>query len=129
MLLNVWATWCKPCLREVPELAKVADQFGDRVTFVAMYYQSEGVADRQVSTWLQGQPEYFSHYVAWGNAAMHALFPSHVLPTTYVVGRGGVVVKKYEGSITGEARVADLRAAIEAGLQQPMTAPAPPSGL
>jgi thiol-disulfide isomerase/thioredoxin len=123
MLLNIWATWCKPCLIEVPELAKVADQYGEKVTFVALYYQPEATAGPQVTAWLRGQPEYFSHYVAWGNPSLHALYPHKALPTTYVVGRAGIVVTKFVGSITGEARLAELRAAIEAGLQQPLTAP------
>jgi hypothetical protein len=128
MLLNIWATWCKPCLVEVPELAKVADQYGEKVTLVALYYQLESVAGPQVSAWLRGQPDYFSHYVAWGNPSMHALYPHRVLPTTYIIGRGGTLVTKFEGSITSEARVAELRAAIEIGLKQPLpdrTASAP----
>jgi thiol-disulfide isomerase/thioredoxin len=123
MLLNIWATWCKPCLIEVPELAKVADEYGEKVTFVALYYQLEATAGPKVTAWLRGEPEYFSHYVAWGNPSLHALYPHRVLPTTYIIGRGGTVVTKFEGSIIGEARVAELRAAIEVGLQQPMPAP------
>jgi len=120
MLLNFWATWCKPCMIEIPELATVAGQFGDQVSFVAVYYQPESKAGPQVTSWLRSQPDYFAHQVAWGNSALHALFPHPLLPTTYVVGRGGVVVTKFEGSITGEARVAELRAAIESGLMQPL---------
>ena len=123
MLLNIWATWCKPCLIEVPELAKVADQYGEKVTFVALYYQLEAAAGPQVSAWLRGQPDYFSHYVAWGNQSMHARYPHRALPTTYIIGRSGTVVAKFEGSITSEARLAELREAIEAGLQQPLTEP------
>jgi cytochrome c biogenesis protein CcmG, thiol:disulfide interchange protein DsbE len=124
MLLNFWATWCKSCLVEIPELAKLANQFGDRVIFVAVYYQRESTAGPQVTAWLRVQPEYFSHQVAWGNSALQRLFPHPLLPTTYVIGRGGVVVSKFEGSITSDARLAELRAAIEVGLQQPLPEPA-----
>jgi thiol-disulfide isomerase/thioredoxin len=126
MVLNLWADWCKPCLVEIPELAKVAEQFGDRVVFVALYYQPESVAGVQVTNWLRMQPEYFSHYVAWGNSSILALFPHRGLPTTYIIGNGGTVVQKFEGAIASEARLTELRGAIEAGLQQSMSPAAPP---
>lgn len=46
-----------------------------------------------------------------------ALFPQRALPTTYVIRRSGAVVQKFVGSITTEARLAELLSAIEAGLQ------------
>jgi len=117
LVLNLWADWCKPCLLEIPGLAKAVDQYGDRVVLVALYYQPEAVAGVQVANWLRAQPPYFSHYVAWGNSSVLAQFPQRALPTTYVIGRGGAVVQKFVGSITTEARLAELRGAIEAGLQ------------
>jgi len=124
VLLDIWATWCRPCLVEVPELTTLARQFGGDVLFVAVYYQVESTAGAQVTSWLRMQPEYFAHQVAWGNAALHEAFPHRVLPTTYVIGRAGAVVQKFEGALMGETRLAALRAAIEQGLQQPLPAQA-----
>ncbi len=37
VLLNFWATWCVPCLHEMPDLAKLAREFGDgRADFVGV---------------------------------------------------------------------------------------------
>jgi peroxiredoxin len=30
VLINVWATWCKPCVREMPALQRLYDRFHDR---------------------------------------------------------------------------------------------------
>ena len=30
VLINVWASWCKPCLEELPALSKVKDQFSSK---------------------------------------------------------------------------------------------------
>lgn len=38
-LVNVWATWCPPCLEEVPDLAAFAERAGDRVGLVGVLTQ------------------------------------------------------------------------------------------
>ena len=34
--VHYWATWCPPCVSEMPDLAKVAERYGDRVGFIAL---------------------------------------------------------------------------------------------
>ena len=34
--VHYWATWCGPCVREMPDLAMVAEKYGDRVGFFAL---------------------------------------------------------------------------------------------
>jgi thiol-disulfide isomerase/thioredoxin len=37
VLLNFWATWCVPCIHEMPDLAKLAVEFGDgRADFIGV---------------------------------------------------------------------------------------------
>ncbi|QKR99173.1 TlpA family protein disulfide reductase [Sphingomonas sp. CL5.1] len=36
VLLNLWATWCAPCVKELPSLDTLAAQLGDRVKVVAV---------------------------------------------------------------------------------------------
>lgn len=42
-LVNVWATWCPPCVEEVPDLADFAERAGDRVGLVGVLTQDPAV--------------------------------------------------------------------------------------
>jgi len=35
-VVNLWATWCLPCQREMPALQRVHERFGDKVRFVGV---------------------------------------------------------------------------------------------
>jgi thiol-disulfide isomerase/thioredoxin len=41
MLVNIWATWCQPCVREVPLLLQFRQQAGDRVGVVGVLHEDE----------------------------------------------------------------------------------------
>lgn len=36
VILNFWASWCAPCVKEFPLLTKIAEDFKDEVTFIAL---------------------------------------------------------------------------------------------
>jgi thiol-disulfide isomerase/thioredoxin len=39
--IDVWATWCKPCLAEIPALKELEKEFGDRMHFVSISVDKE----------------------------------------------------------------------------------------
>jgi thiol-disulfide isomerase/thioredoxin len=44
-VVNVWATWCAPCIKEMPLLNELSAKFKDQgVTFVAVSIDEEGAA-------------------------------------------------------------------------------------
>jgi thiol-disulfide isomerase/thioredoxin len=36
VLVNFWATWCAPCKEEMPDLQRLADEYGDAVTVLGV---------------------------------------------------------------------------------------------
>jgi thiol-disulfide isomerase/thioredoxin len=47
VLLNLWATWCAPCVKEMPQLDALAGEYGDRVRVVTVSQDMQG-ADKVV---------------------------------------------------------------------------------
>lgn len=42
LLLNLWATWCAPCVREMPALDRLAQREGERIQVVTVSQDLEG---------------------------------------------------------------------------------------
>lgn len=45
IFLNIWATWCPPCLEEMPHLEELYAEYGDRINIVGLH--SEGLTVTQ----------------------------------------------------------------------------------
>ena len=107
MLINVWATWCGPCIKEMPELAEFSHQQGDAGVQVIGLALDDAAA---VQAWLERLPSPYPHYrddagpraagVVLGN-------PAGVLPYTVLVDAAGIVRKQQVGPFASAADIAE----------------------
>ena len=47
VVLNFWATWCPPCIQEMPSLVQLQKQLGDKVTILAVSEDDDDSAYKQ----------------------------------------------------------------------------------
>lgn len=86
VLINFWATWCPPCVAEMPSLQKLYDSYGDKITF--LFVASDEVL--KVNTFMLKKGYTFPiHYAS--NGAPAALEHS-TIPTTYLINKSGKIV-------------------------------------
>ena len=112
VLLNVWATWCGPCIYEIPELQRIHDLYTARGFEVVGVSVDEGgvegvkqfVADKQMRYPVALDPQ--------GQIAN--IFQTSVLPTSVLVDRNGKIVWKKYGAILENDQ--ELDAAIQKAL-------------
>jgi thiol-disulfide isomerase/thioredoxin len=100
VLVNYWATWCPPCLEEIPDLIALHDDKKNNLVVigVALDYRSA----KQVTDFAEGLM--VSYPVVLGNPqVVNQIGPIQGLPTTYLYNPDGKMVAQQVGAITREA--------------------------
>jgi thiol-disulfide isomerase/thioredoxin len=116
VVVNLWATWCPPCRREMPALAEGEHAHPD-VTFVFVN-QGEGAAD--VRNYLRSESLQLQNVVLDPFSAVSQATGARGLPTTLFFAHDGRLVDTHVGELT--------RASLAHKLQRLVADPAPPRG-
>lgn len=98
VLLNVWATWCEPCVRELPELARMHEQLKDKgFTVIALSTDTRNKLGA-VRTMVVHHKLPFPVWVDFESKSQVA-FKLRGYPTTFLIDRQGNIRWKREGEI------------------------------
>ena len=103
-LINVWATWCGPCVIEFPEFVKMQRMYGQRNFEVVSVSADKATAAGKVKNFLVKQEAAFSNYLYVGDdkeGFINAFDPGWQgnLPYTLLVAPGGKVLYRHDGII------------------------------
>ena len=107
LMLNVWATWCSPCIKEIPDLVKIeAELGGNGFVLLGLSIDEPGDAARVESFRLK----YFAgfHSLVRHSTDMDAVVGvvdpawNDIVPTTYLIGRDGQTLSRIQGKKTAE---------------------------
>jgi thiol-disulfide isomerase/thioredoxin len=113
LLVNIWATWCGPCVEEFPELQKMVRMYGPRqINFVTLSINNPDEKD-MVLSFLQKQHAFGRNLLFDGNDAADAVKAFGTdwtggAPYTVLIGTNGEVLYR----TLGQMNVLDVRRAI-----------------
>ena len=99
VLVNYWATWCPPCLEEIPDLVALHEDRKNNLVVigVAMDYRNA----RQVTDFAESM--LVDYPIVLGNdEVVRQIGPVQGLPTTYLYNPDGRMVAQQVGAITRE---------------------------
>ena len=96
LLVNIWATWCAPCVKEFPSMKGLVEHFKGEVAILAISHDKyrEDI-DSFIKTF-GGLPEDF--VVVWDkDKSISKLFGTEVLPETYILSKEQKLLRKIAG--------------------------------
>lgn len=93
VVLNFWATWCAPCIEELPSLVAMQSQLS-RVKVIAISTDDDASA---YSQFLTNHSMGNLTVIRDGQQRANALYGTFRYPETYVIDRRGIIRRKFIG--------------------------------
>ena len=127
VLLNLWATWCEPCLREMPSIERLHKAYGDKGLSVVAVSVDAYANDDSVRAFARSLGVTFE-ILHDSTMEIANTYQATGYPQTFVIGKEGAIRKKWVGdadwsSPGNRALVAQLL-----GLETPRVVPETSAG-
>lgn len=118
VVLNIWASWCGPCRREIPEIEEARREYAARgVEFVGLTAENPQADGERVRKFVRESK--LGYRIGWiDRESARALMRGHnMIPQTFVIAGDGQIIMHLKGYAQG--RTTDLlREAIERALEK-----------
>lgn len=98
VVLNFWASWCGPCVRELPMFQRYYDQLQPEFVVMAVNNQE---SQEEVNAFANQLGLTFEVLLD-PEAKVHNQYQAFALPTTYFIDAGGIVRAKHVGLLSEE---------------------------
>ncbi len=104
LFVNVWATWCVPCVEEFPDLVKIYNDYRDKdIEFLSFSVDFGNKADSLVGAFLKLQNAHFPVYIVKEESSENFINLlssewSGAVPATFIYDRKGSLVKYFSGA-------------------------------
>lgn len=97
VVVNLWATWCPPCRREMPVLEQAAADNPD----VAFVFANQAEPADMIRDFIQGEGLDLEHVLLDTDSRVARHFQARALPTTLFFGADGKLENVHMGEVSG----------------------------
>jgi len=119
-VFNLWATWCPPCVKEMPILQDAQNEHSD----LQLVIVNQGESPDTIIEFLQANELTFTHNLRDPQSRFASLLEAYVLPTTLFFNAEGMLVDSHIGELSPARLTQGIRKARE--VQAPTNANASP---
>lgn len=112
VVFNFWATWCGPCVREIPDFVEVQKEFKDKgVVFIGVSVDSPA-AEKKTTAKVKAFVEKMkiNYPIVWGDKKVDKDYGGITgIPQTYVIDKKGVIRASHLGMISKKDLLKSLK--------------------
>jgi len=98
VIVNYWATWCVPCIKEMPDISRFVAAHKDKVAAIGLAYEDTEKAD--IQAFLAKHPVSYPIAQVTLDQPPKDFDEPRGLPTTWLIGPDGKVAKRFVGPVT-----------------------------
>ena len=95
LFINYWATWCNPCLAEMPYMAELYENYKDEEDIIFLYLSREKL--EVIKNYIP-KDESLQQLPIYKIITDDEFFATSGIPTTFIINSGGEVIVKDLGS-------------------------------
>ena len=107
VLVTFWATWCGPCVQEIPSLKSLQDVYGPQGFSVLAISMDQG-GPRVVEKMMKRTN--INYPVVMGTSKVSKAFGGIFgIPTTFLIDQSGNVLKRYTGWVSHDVLETDIK--------------------
>ena len=117
MVINLWATWCGPCRREIPELVKLNKEFHSRgVEIIGLSTEDPNASAEKVRKFIQDFQ--IDYRIGWApvEVGVPLMQERQAIPQIFVISRDAWILKHFVG-FSAANTYAELKQTIEDALK------------
>ena len=98
VLINIWASWCPPCVAEMPDLNELYRDYGDDVIFLFVARDQQAKVDEFLAKNQYNFPVFYEKSMA------PEQLKTSSLPTTYILNKKGKLVVAEKGAASWNSK-------------------------
>ncbi|PLX07924.1 MAG: thiol-disulfide oxidoreductase [Marinilabiliales bacterium] len=92
VFLNVWATWCPPCVAELPGIEELQNEFGNEVNFIMLTNEDKSTVDAFI------EKHNYHNLKIYYSPTLPSDFSTQSIPATFVLDKTGKVLVSKKGA-------------------------------
>ncbi|MDQ7089063.1 MAG: TlpA disulfide reductase family protein [Methylococcales bacterium] len=107
LIINFWATWCPPCLKEIPDFITMQNDYADQnIQFIGIALEEQQTVAEYAAAVSINYPILIGEYAgaqlarSWGNTI-------NAVPFTVILNQHGQIIHRQMGEIT-QAQILDV---------------------